>query len=263
MASSQALSDPLPLNDFTPVKVFIDYKPDAKSGPYWHRYLLQIPDKKIPSVTKKFSKLMNYGWYSIFWNEEEVFVVFKDKIIKLPREKVWKSKRYEELRKYAFSHGLEKRYFDFNERFAHYEKLLKDYLPISRFHFKPHHAAFTVNNIKETTKWYKEKLGFKVTHEYSKHGSSRAIIELGQTRIELFSFGRDNKPLPEDQTDLIEGLHTVGVRHLCIEVDNLDKVVKKLNKKGVWTREIDTAGFGGRYSFFKDCNGILVELYER
>lgn len=48
-----------------------------------------------------------------------------------------------------------------------------------------------------------------------------------------------------------------------IQVDNIDEIVKDLQSKGVtFVMDIDTAGFGGRYTFFKDCNDILVELFQ-
>lgn len=129
--------------------------------------------------------------------------------------------------------------------------------------FTPHHVAFTVTDIEESVEWYKEKLGFKTTHRYNKMGSDRAILELDQVRLELFSFGKDTKPLPDYRKDLLDDLHVQGIKHLCIEVDDLDRLIKSLNKKGVETRKVDTAGFGGRFTFIKDCNGILIELYQR
>lgn len=129
--------------------------------------------------------------------------------------------------------------------------------------FRPHHAAFTVNNIDESVKWYEEKLGFKVTHRYNKLGSERAIMELDEVRLELFNFDKDTLPLPDYRKDLLEDLHVQGIKHLCIEVENLDEIILSLNKKGVQNRKVDTAGFGGRFTFIKDCNGILIELYQK
>lgn len=127
MASSEGLENPLLLNEFTPIKVLIDYKPDAKSGPYWHRYLLKLPENKIKTIINKFSKQMKYGWYSIFWSEVTVYVAFTNKIFQLPKEKVWKSEKYLKLQDYALNHGSEKRYIDFNDRFRQYDQLLKKY----------------------------------------------------------------------------------------------------------------------------------------
>ncbi|MDP2671304.1 MAG: VOC family protein [bacterium] len=129
--------------------------------------------------------------------------------------------------------------------------------------FKPHHIALTVNNVEESSRWYHEKLGFQTLHHYKKQGMEIILLRLKEVLIELFSFEESTKPLPNYRQTLMEDLHTVGTKHLCIEVENLDKVVKDLKSKGVeFVMETDDAGFGGRYIFFKDCNGILVELYQ-
>lgn len=128
--------------------------------------------------------------------------------------------------------------------------------------FKPHHVAFTVNDIEESENWYKEKLGFEVVHKYSKNGWKITLLKLDEVRIELFSFD-DIKPLPEHSRNLMDDLHVIGTKHLCIQVEDLEKTVGELKTKGVqFATEIDTAGFGGRYIFLKDCNGILIELLQ-
>lgn len=128
--------------------------------------------------------------------------------------------------------------------------------------FKPHHVALTVNNIDESVKWFQEKLGFEVTHRYKKETGEIIHIKRDQVRIELFCLG-DTRLLPDYRKDLMSDLHTVGTKHLCIEVENLDNTIDALKKKGVeFVTEVDTAGFGGRFIFFKDCNGILIELYQ-
>jgi catechol 2,3-dioxygenase-like lactoylglutathione lyase family enzyme len=129
--------------------------------------------------------------------------------------------------------------------------------------FKSNHVAFTVNNIDESIKWYSEKLGFTVVFRYNKHDMKIAILKLGEVRIELFCFNKNTKALPDYRKDLMNDLHVIGTKHLCIEVDNLDQAIKTFKTRGIiFTREIDAAAFGGRYIFFKDCNDILIELYQ-
>lgn len=125
-----------------------------------------------------------------------------------------------------------------------------------------HHIAFTVNNLKESIQWYQRKLGFELVHKYKKDGMEFALIKLGQVKIELFNFGKQTKPLPNYRKELMNDLHTIGTKHLCLETENLDKTISDLKKKDVeFVTKIDNASFGGRYIFFKDCNGILIELY--
>lgn len=129
--------------------------------------------------------------------------------------------------------------------------------------FRPHHIALTVKNTEESINWYQNKLGFEVIHKYNKHGMEITQIKLEDVRLELFCYGEDTKPLPDYRKELMDDLHVIGTKHLCIEVDNLDELIKQLETKMVeFATKIDTAGFGGRYIFIKDCNGILIELYQ-
>jgi catechol 2,3-dioxygenase-like lactoylglutathione lyase family enzyme len=129
--------------------------------------------------------------------------------------------------------------------------------------FRPHHVALTVNNTTESIGWYQSKLGFKVIHKYNKHGMEITQLKLENVRLELFCYGKDTKPRPNYRKALMDDLHVMGTKHLCIEVDDIDEMIKKLRAKDVeFATKIDTAGFGGRYIFIKDCNGILIEFYQ-
>ena len=126
MISSEALKNPLILNDFVPIKVVVDYKPSS-GMPYWHRYLLKIEDREIDSITRLLAPLINAEWYAVFWNDKIVYVLFKDKVFTLKKEENWQSGEYLNMKKYGISHGVEEEYLDFNERFKHYKELLEKY----------------------------------------------------------------------------------------------------------------------------------------
>ena len=129
--------------------------------------------------------------------------------------------------------------------------------------YKLHHIALTVADIDASIKWYEDIFGFKLLHRYSKLNSEIAHIVLNDIRIELFNYAVATKPLPADRADLLTDLKTVGIKHFCLAVDNLEKTTEDLKSKGVmFATEIDTAGFGGKYVFLKDCNDILIELYQ-
>lgn len=128
---------------------------------------------------------------------------------------------------------------------------------------KPHHVAFTVKNTDESITWYKNAFGFEVTNRYNKHGMEITILVAGGVRLELFCYGDQTKPLPDYRKGLMDDLHVIGTKHLSIQVENIEDSVKELKEKGIaFVMDIDTAGFGGRYTFIKDCNDILIELFE-
>src|SRR3989344_8138763 len=124
---------------------------------------------------------------------------------------------------------------------------------------KTHHIALTVNNLDESIKWYKEKLRFELIHRYKKDDMEFALLSFGKIRIELFNFKNQTLPLPEYRKELISDLHTVGIKHLSLQTDDLEKSISDLKAKGAeFVKEIDSAAFGGHYIFFKDLNGILI-----
>src|SRR5579859_1602853 len=99
--------------------------------------------------------------------------------------------------------------------------------------FKPHHIALTVKNTNESIKWYLDKLGFEVIHQYNKHGMEITHIQLDEVRLELFCYAENIKPLPKYRKDLMDDLHVIGTKHLCIEVDDIDQTIKTFKAKGV------------------------------
>jgi len=129
--------------------------------------------------------------------------------------------------------------------------------------FKPHHIAFTVKNLQQTINWYENNLGFKVLTEYEKKGVKKALLQLDEVLIELFDNGENTKLLPNYRKTVADDLQVIGTKHIGIEVEDLYELVKSLQKKGVEVQEIKPVSFGGICTFITDCNGILIELYQK
>ena len=71
----ESLNNPTILKEMTIVKENIEYHPEANTK-QWHVYRVEISDDKIKPVTENISKTIKQDWYSIFWNEKEVYVIF-------------------------------------------------------------------------------------------------------------------------------------------------------------------------------------------
>lgn len=123
---------------------------------------------------------------------------------------------------------------------------------------KIHHAAIIVSDYERSKKFYVEKLGLEIVDENfrSERNSYKLDLQVGENRLELFSF-----PHPPQRVDAPEA---AGLRHLCFEVDDLLTVVEKLTYHGIQVEKIRRDPYTGcRYTFFKDPDGLPIELYEK
>ena len=112
IVESESLNDNKILNELRIIKKHREHHPEATTK-YWTVFRVEIPDDEIKLVTERISKVIKDAWYAIFWTEKTVFVVFSNKVFKIPREKKWKSDKYEEVKNYGIKHGVQEKYMVF------------------------------------------------------------------------------------------------------------------------------------------------------
>ena len=121
-----------------------------------------------------------------------------------------------------------------------------------------HHIAIICSDYNKSKVFYTETLGFKIIHEaYRSHRDSYKLDLAinATTQIELFSF-----PSPALRPSTPEAC---GLRHLAFSVDDIDVVITHLNSHGVATEDVRIDEFTGkRFTFFKDPDGLPLEIYE-
>ena len=130
---------------------------------------------------------------------------------------------------------------------------------------KLNHIAIAVPDIKEAADQYRNIFGAKVSEEDEQpdHGVTTVFIDLGNTKIELLEVLGENSPIQK----FIDKNPKGGMHHICLEVENINDAIEKLN-----THEVSITGTGkskigahGKPVVFlhpKDCNGTLIELEE-
>ena len=130
---------------------------------------------------------------------------------------------------------------------------------------KLNHIAIAVPNIKEAAEQYRNIFGAKVSEEVEQpdHGVTTVFIDLGNTKIELLEVLGEDSPIQK----FIDKNPKGGMHHICLEVENINDAIEKLN-----THEVSITGTGkpkigahGKPVVFlhpKDCNGTLIELEE-
>ena len=130
---------------------------------------------------------------------------------------------------------------------------------------KLNHIAIAVPNIKEAADQYKNIFGAKVSDpvEQPDHGVTTVFIDLGNTKIELLEVLGEGSPIQ----NFIDKNPKGGMHHICLEVNDINTAIDKLN-----THEVSITGTGrpksgahGKPVVFlhpKSCNGTLIELEE-
>ncbi|MGB3650805.1 MAG: VOC family protein [Rivularia sp. (in: cyanobacteria)] len=121
-----------------------------------------------------------------------------------------------------------------------------------------HHAAIICSDYELSKKFYTEILGFSIVEETFRQSrnSYKLDLRVGENdQIELFSFS--NPPQRASNPE------ACGLRHLCFEVDDIEKSVSYLKSKDVAVEDIRIDEITGkRFTFFKDPNNLPLEIYE-
>lgn len=122
-----------------------------------------------------------------------------------------------------------------------------------------HHIAIICSDYDRSKHFYVHLLGFSIIREVFREARQSYKLDLqvdSQTQIELFSF-----PNPPERPCYPEAC---GLRHLAFSVADLDLAIADLSAKGIKTEPIRVDEWTGkRFTFFKDPDGLPLELYER
>ena len=122
---------------------------------------------------------------------------------------------------------------------------------------KQHHIAIIASDWERAKEFYIHKLGFELTKESYRtvQDDYLRMLRKGDTVIELF-IRPDAPARPSDP-------EAMGLRHLAFRVEDIVPVVEWLNGMGIETEPIREDPYnGGRFTFFKDPDGLPLELHE-
>ena len=122
---------------------------------------------------------------------------------------------------------------------------------------KQHHIAIISSDYAKAKAFYIDKLGFELYREVYRPEAKDYLrmLRKGDTVLELFI-----KPEAPARVNNPEAL---GLRHLAFQVEDIVPVVAWLNSMGIETEPIrEDKCNGGRFTFFKDPDGLPLELHE-
>ncbi len=128
---------------------------------------------------------------------------------------------------------------------------------------KINHIAIAVTDLEGSLFFWKDALGLEVekTEEVGAEKAIVSFLNIGSCKIELVQ-----------STDPESGLGKYlekkgpGIHHICVEVENIEMMVKQLKDKGIQLiNEIPREKKDGRRYVFihpESTQGVLVELYQ-
>ena len=110
LLETESLKNPLLVNTLALKDMKIEYHADSIDSKYWHVCKIEVPKWQIETLANQLSQEMKQGWYAIFWNNNEIITVFREKIFRMPRRDYYKSAEYKNMKEYGLANGVQEKY---------------------------------------------------------------------------------------------------------------------------------------------------------
>ncbi|MEM2906185.1 MAG: VOC family protein [Candidatus Bathyarchaeia archaeon] len=119
------------------------------------------------------------------------------------------------------------------------------------------HVTLMVKDLKRSVEFYAGKLGFQVRGETTpEKGVKTVFLQCRDANFDLYGMVEGQPYIPERKE------HEVGLVHIALKVEDVDKVYEGLVKRGV---EFHVKPFyqprsGRKIAFFKDPDGNVLHI---
>jgi glyoxylase I family protein len=131
-----------------------------------------------------------------------------------------------------------------------------------------HHVAIRVPDFEASKRWFVEKLDFRVHKVWTFKNRKHAYLTPATDEtlhVEILGGAPLTKPetrRARTYVDLIDSLRDPGYHHFCLIVDDIDKTIAELERRGVAivARPFEIKAIQRRLAFFADPWGNLMEL---
>ena len=120
-----------------------------------------------------------------------------------------------------------------------------------------HHIAVISSDWEKARAFYVDKLGFELIREVYRpeQDDYLRMLQQGDTVLELF--------IKPENPERVTNPEAKGLRHLAFRVEDIEPAVKWLSSMGIVTEPVrEDKVNGGRFTFFRDPDGLPLELHE-
>lgn len=126
LIDSSSLKNPTILNNYEHLKVTIQFEPNSLVSKYHHNFLLQFPDNVVDQAIADIQKEMLKSWYSFFWNNNMLNIIFDTKKFAVSLPDGWSSDQMKQAQEFGKSQGISEEYLDFKVYFMPYDDMVRE-----------------------------------------------------------------------------------------------------------------------------------------
>ena len=122
---------------------------------------------------------------------------------------------------------------------------------------KQHHIAIICSDWERAKEFYVNKLGFEMTLEAYRPAQDDYLrmLSLGETTLEVF--------IRPDAPQRVNNPEAMGLRHLAFRVEDAEAAAQWLHSRGIETEPVREDPYnGGKFTFFRDPDGLPLEIHE-
>ena len=125
LVDSAALKNPEVLNNYKQLKVTIQFEPQSSTSKYHYNFLMQFPNNVLDKAITGIQKEMLYSWYTFFWNDKVLNIVFDKKKFEISLPNGWNSSKIKEAQEFGRSQSIKEEYLNFKDYFKPYEDMVR------------------------------------------------------------------------------------------------------------------------------------------
>ena len=122
---------------------------------------------------------------------------------------------------------------------------------------RQHHIAVICSDWEQAREFYVNKLGFELIREAYRPAQNDYLrmLRMGETTLEIF--------IKPENPERVNNPEAKGLRHLAFHVEDAEAAARWLTERGIATESIrEDKVNGGRFTFFKDPDGLPLEIHE-